>query len=107
MSHLTVYPENSPSATEFDSRDGSQISHALREVGVRFERWDASRQLSTHDDDDAVMKTYATDIERLTRANGYRSVDVLRCLPDNPKKAELRSKFLSEHTHDEDEVRFF
>jgi 1,2-dihydroxy-3-keto-5-methylthiopentene dioxygenase len=107
MSHLTVYPEDAPSVTEFDSRDGSQISNALREVGVCFERWDASRQLSTHDDDDAIMKAYATDIERLIRANGYRSVDVLRCLPDNPRKAELRSKFLSEHTHDEDEVRFF
>ena len=27
--------------------------------------------------------------------------------PDNPKKDELRNKFLSEHTHSEDEVRFF
>jgi 1,2-dihydroxy-3-keto-5-methylthiopentene dioxygenase len=107
MSHLTVYPENAPLVSEFASGDASQITHALREVGVRFERWDASRQLLTHDDDETVMKAYATDVERLMRAGGYRSVDVLRCLPDNPKKAELRAKFLSEHTHDEDEVRFF
>jgi 1,2-dihydroxy-3-keto-5-methylthiopentene dioxygenase len=26
---------------------------------------------------------------------------------DHPQKAELRQKFLSEHTHSEDEVRFF
>jgi 1,2-dihydroxy-3-keto-5-methylthiopentene dioxygenase len=31
----------------------------------------------------------------------------LRCLPDNPERLELRRKFLQEHTHDEDEVRFF
>ncbi len=34
-------------------------------------------------------------------------MDVLRVLPDNPKRTELRQKFLSEHTHVEDEVRFF
>jgi 1,2-dihydroxy-3-keto-5-methylthiopentene dioxygenase len=107
MSHLTVYPEGAPLAPDFDTDDGTQIANALRNVGVRFERWDASRQLSTKDDDNTVMKTYAPDIERLMREGGYQSVDVLRCLPDNPKKADLRAKFLSEHTHDEDEVRFF
>jgi 1,2-dihydroxy-3-keto-5-methylthiopentene dioxygenase len=107
MSHLTVYPENAPSVPEFHSSDIAQITHALREVGVRFERWDASRPLSTQDDDEAVLQAYASDIERLMQAGGYRSVDVLRCLADNPKRTELRAKFLSEHTHDDDEVRFF
>jgi 1,2-dihydroxy-3-keto-5-methylthiopentene dioxygenase len=27
--------------------------------------------------------------------------------PDHPEKAAMRTKFLSEHTHSEDEVRFF
>jgi 1,2-dihydroxy-3-keto-5-methylthiopentene dioxygenase len=107
MSLLTVYSENAPLTPEFRSSDGTRITHALREVGVRFERWDASRQLSNEDDDEAVMQAYASDIERLKHAGGYRSVDVLRCLPENPKRSELRAKFLSEHTHDEDEVRFF
>jgi 1,2-dihydroxy-3-keto-5-methylthiopentene dioxygenase len=42
------------------------------------------------------------DIERLKRENAYQSVDVARCLPDNP---QMRAKFLNEHTHDDDEVR--
>ena len=32
---------------------------------------------------------------------------MLRCLPDHPQKAQLRTKFLAEHTHGDDEVRFF
>ena len=28
-------------------------------------------------------------------------------MPEHPQRAELRRKFLSEHTHGEDEVRFF
>lgn len=107
MSLLTVYPEHTPSMPEFRSNDATRIAHALSEVGVRFERWDASRQLLAQDDDAAVLQAYASDIDRLMQAGGYRSVDVLRCLPDNPGRADLRAKFLSEHTHDEDEVRFF
>jgi len=38
---------------------------------------------------------------------GYQSVDVISLAPDHPDRAMLRQKFLSEHTHSEDEVRFF
>ena len=31
----------------------------------------------------------------------------MRITPDNPNKQAIRTKFLDEHTHDEDEVRFF
>jgi 1,2-dihydroxy-3-keto-5-methylthiopentene dioxygenase len=34
-------------------------------------------------------------------------VDVVSLNRDAPNKDELRKKFLSEHTHSEDEVRFF
>lgn len=107
MSRLTIYPEDAPLVPELDTRDEREITRALREVGVRFERWRAPRTLSRQDDDRVVMDMYQADIDRLKREGGYQSVDVLRCLPDNPKKAELRAKFLSEHTHAEDEVRFF
>jgi len=34
-------------------------------------------------------------------------VDAIRMTPNHPDRAALRNKFLSEHTHSEDEVRFF
>src|SRR5690606_22561412 len=37
----------------------------------------------------------------------FTSVDVISIAPDNPKKDELRGKFLDEHYHTEDEVRLF
>ena len=39
--------------------------------------------------------------------NGYQSWDVISLRADNPQKDALREKFLNEHTHGEDEVRFF
>jgi 1,2-dihydroxy-3-keto-5-methylthiopentene dioxygenase len=107
MSRLTVYPDGGPLVAQLDTADAGEIASALRDIGVRFERWHATRQLTRMDDDKSVMALYQTDIERLKREGAYQSVDVVRCLPDNPNRNELRAKFLSEHTHDEDEVRFF
>ena len=107
MSRLTIYPDNSAARPLLDTTDGEQIAAALRPIQVRFERWSASRELPEQIDDLAVMEAYRSDIERLKTECGYQSVDVLRCLPDNPKRDELRRKFLDEHTHDDDEVRFF
>ena len=41
------------------------------------------------------------------KRGGFKSVDVASIAPDNPNRAELRRKFLDEHFHKEDEVRFF
>lgn len=107
MSRLTVYPDTSAARPLLDTTDGQQIAGALETINVRFERWSAARELAVDVDDVGVMEMYRTDIERLKAACGYQSVDVLRCLPDNPNRDTLRRKFLDEHTHDDDEVRFF
>jgi 1,2-dihydroxy-3-keto-5-methylthiopentene dioxygenase len=103
---LTIFPDHPPLTPEFDSVDGEAIAVALRRIGVRFERWPA-RPLPKEANDREVMELYGPEIERLRREGAYQSVDVARCLPDNPQRDQMRAKFLNEHTHDDDEVRFF
>jgi len=91
MSHLTIYRDDSASHALLDTHDGEQIAAALLPIGVRFERWSASRQLPADVNDAAVMEAYQGDIERLKTECGYQSVDVLRCLPDNPNREQLRT----------------
>jgi 1,2-dihydroxy-3-keto-5-methylthiopentene dioxygenase len=108
MSRLTVFPEDSAARAELDTSDPREIEQALRSsLGVRFERWQATRTLAPADGDTEVISAYQGEIDKLKNEGGYQSVDVVRLLPDNPKAPELRGKFLAEHTHDEDEVRFF
>ncbi|HVI05132.1 MAG TPA: cupin [Sphingomicrobium sp.] len=107
MSRLTVYPEDDPASLELDTTDGERIAVTLRAIAARFERWQASVALPRDVSDAAVIQAYRTDVERLKAECGYQAVDVVRCLPDNPSRQELRRKFLEEHIHDEDEVRFF
>ena len=107
MSQLTIYPDNNPDDPVLVTKSGKVIAEKLKEIGVRFERWEAGADLPNDASDEDVMTAYDKDIERLKTENGYTTVDVVRIQPDNPNKEAARSKFLSEHTHDEDEVRFF
>jgi len=107
MSHLAVYRDNDPATRVLDTGDGERIAAALSEIGVHFERWPAKAQLAAGATDADVLAAYASEIESLKQAGGYRAVDVARVRPDHPDRAAMRDKFLSEHRHDEDEVRFF
>ena len=46
MTQLTIYPEDNPSRVLLDTKDGNEIVRSLAEIGVTFERWDASQTLS-------------------------------------------------------------
>ena len=107
MSFLKVYAAGQPQQAEQTLTDGMAIQAALAEQGVRFERWQASQPLSEEDGQDEILAAYNDEVSRLKQDNGFQTADVISLTPDHPDKAALRQKFLSEHTHSEDEVRFF
>lgn len=92
--------------------DGDRIGAELAEVGIRFERCELA-ELGPDADQAAILAGYRPLVDRVSREGGYQLVDVVQLAPDDadpqwPAKADAaRQKFLSEHTHDEDEVRFF
>jgi 1,2-dihydroxy-3-keto-5-methylthiopentene dioxygenase len=106
MSRLTVYADTDPSAPLLDTREGEAITAALADIGVRFARWPLRAGAAEGSDKD-VLAAYQPDIDRLVADDGYRAVDMVRMKPDHPDRVPLRQKFLSEHRHSEDEVRFF
>lgn len=110
MSQLTVYAETNPGRSIFSSTAFDQIAKELGGAGIRFERWDAERpdrQLTPDADNDAITAAYRDEIDRLIAERGYQACDVVSMNPDHPQKEAFRNKFLAEHTHSEDEVRFF
>ena len=107
MSTLHVHPHDAPGTRLLDSSEPEVIAAELNRIGVRFEQWNADKALPPGAQPEDVIAAYRADIDRLMQDEGYRSVDVVSIRPDNPQRTELRRKFLSEHTHAEDEVRFF
>lgn len=107
MSQLKIFRDDAPGTPLTQSRDPVQIGRELAAAGVRFEQWRAAASLSPGAQQDEVLAAYRDDIDRLIAENGYRAVDVISLNANHPDKDALREKFLSEHTHSEDEVRFF
>lgn len=107
MTRLTVYPDTDPSKVLVDTRDGAEIAKVLAEIGVRFERWKAAAELQPDAGQEEVLAAYGAEVTRLMQEGGYKSVDVVRVKPGHPDRVAMRQKFLAEHTHDDDEVRFF
>jgi 1,2-dihydroxy-3-keto-5-methylthiopentene dioxygenase len=106
MAQLTVFDDASQD-TLLTTRDVGAIATELRKIGVELEQWTLPAPLPANATDADVLAAYGDAIKRLADAGGYKSWDVIRMFPDNPKKDELRAKFLDEHVHAEDEVRFF
>lgn len=107
MSNLRIYNNTDTGNLLFSSHNNISIHNKLAEVGVRFEQWLTPAVLDEHASQAEVLTAYKDDIEALIADEGYQSVDVVNMHPRHPDKEALRAKFLSEHTHNEDEVRFF
>ena len=107
MSRLRIFDESQPQTPLAVHHEHAAIAHELGKVGVRFEQWEASQPIAPGASQDEVIAAYRGDIDRLMDEKGYQAVDVISLAPDHPERATLRQKFLSEHTHSEDEVRFF
>lgn len=107
MSRLRIFHESTPDQPEFSSTDHAAIAEALAPIGVAFERWEASKPIQPGDAPEVILDAYRADIDRIVAERGFRTVDVVSIAPDAPHREEARKKFLDEHFHKEDEVRFF
>lgn len=107
MTQLRIFHDAEPLRPILISRDPEIIAGELDRVGIRFEQWAAAAPMKEGADPDTVTAAYRADIDRLMGEGGYQSFDVISLGPDHPDREALRQKFLNEHTHAEDEVRFF
>ena len=107
MSRLRIFANDAPDAPLLSSGDGDEIARELARIGVTFERWQASAPVEPGASQEEVLAAYRTDVDRLVAEHGFNTVDVISIAPDHPDRHELRRKFLDEHYHKEDEVRFF
>ena len=107
MSRLTVLRDDMPGQPMLATEDAAVIARELAAIGVRFERWASPVALSPEDSAATILDAYRPYLDTLMGEGGAKTADVIKLTPDHPAAPALREKFLSEHTHSEDEVRFF
>lgn len=87
--------------------DDREIAAFLSQQGIAFSRWPCSAPLKPDSSDDEILAAYEQPLAEFMAKEGYSTCDVIAVDKDTPDIEALRGKFLKEHTHDEDEVRFF
>ena len=113
MSRLSIFPDETAAdapdelVPQLETCDPVVIQAELGRRGIGFEQWPAQQGLPEGADQIRILEVYAEAIARVQRDGGYATVDAIRMTPDHPDREPLRRKFLEEHTHAEDEVRFF
>ena len=86
--------------------DAQEIKNHLASIGIDYERWENSENVSSDASADEILAAYTEEIEKLKKKGGYQTADVIDIKPDTPNLEMMLEKFRPEHWHDEDEVRF-
>jgi len=83
-----------------------QIRDFLAPYGIVFEQWDVGGRVGTDATNEEILAAYEPEIDRLKKAHGFVTADVINVSPATPGLDEMLAKFDKEHLHTEDEVRF-
>ena len=87
--------------------DSQAIRAWLKDRGVVYDQWEAAVKFGPEANQETILAAYAHVLRPYMEAHGYQVADVINISPETPNLEAIRTKFLSEHTHTEDEVRFF
>ena len=101
MGKLLLYHESD------DSREGNVVGQLSRH-GVRLERWSLRSAANVSlISSQSALTLYEHEIKRVKEGFGYRFADYVSISSKQAREISLRDRHLSEHTHEQDEVKFF
>lgn len=107
MSCLTIFADEQPGVIVRQAREADEIAALLAPINVQFERWHSPVAPKDDATQDEILELFRPYLDKLMGETGAGSADVISMTPDHPQAGALREKFLAEHTHTEDEIRFF
>lgn len=92
---------------QITERNPEIIRTFLNDRGVFFDQWEAGVVFSDSATPDEILVAYEKDLRPFMDAGGYKTADVITINHLTENYGAIRAKFLAEHTHSEDEIRFF
>ncbi|MEU8363769.1 cupin domain-containing protein [Nonomuraea sp. NPDC048882] len=112
MTYLTVYSDTDQPETLLETEDPAEIEATLKDIDVVLRHWQVVEDLPGDAGQEEILAAYRAEVDRVIAEEGYTFVDVAQLHPDGgadwpERAAAARQKFLAEHTHDDDEVRYF
>lgn len=111
MTLLTIWADDQPATPLLQTTDADRITEEMRGIGVHFSRH-AVADVPVGAPQEEQLAAHRDLVDALIAEHGYTLVDVAQLHPSDDEAAQAtaaaaRLKFLNEHTHDEEEIRFF
>jgi 1,2-dihydroxy-3-keto-5-methylthiopentene dioxygenase len=83
------------------------IKNFLNDRGIFFDQWTCGVEFSDTASPDEILAAYDEQLKPFMNTGGYQTADVITINHLTENYSAIRAKFLAEHTHSEDEIRFF
>ncbi len=88
-------------------RDPKEIRAFFEKRGIFFDQWSCDVVFDDTASQEEILKAYEKDLKPFMENGGYQTADVISINKLTENYEAIRNKFLAEHTHSEDEIRFF
>lgn len=85
----------------------SEIRDFMNKRGIFFDQWTCDVVFDDRASQEEILAAYAKDLKPFMEQGGYLTADVISIHATTENYEAIRNKFLAEHTHSEDEIRFF
>ena len=85
----------------------NEIRSYLTNLGVYFDQWTCNVEFQDTATQEEILAAYSSDLNPFMKQGGYQTADVISINARTENYGAIRAKFLAEHIHTEDEIRFF
>lgn len=110
MTSLRVYSETNAKESQKFS-DFEDIQTQLKEININIERWQPKSPVGLEASQEEILEAYADQVNKIKQDCNFKGVDVMSLNAKSKLNTEdlkkIRQKFLDEHVHSDDEVRYF
>jgi 1,2-dihydroxy-3-keto-5-methylthiopentene dioxygenase len=87
--------------------NSTEIKTFLNKFGIFYDQWNCDIIFQDTATNEEILGAYENDLNVFMEKGGYLTADVISINHLTENYAAIRAKFLAEHTHSEDEIRFF
>jgi 1,2-dihydroxy-3-keto-5-methylthiopentene dioxygenase len=87
--------------------DAVEIRKFFTSRGIFFDQWHCDVEFEDTATQQEILSAYSKDLDPFMQNGGYLTADVISINSLTENYEAIRNKFLAEHTHTEDEIRFF
>jgi 1,2-dihydroxy-3-keto-5-methylthiopentene dioxygenase len=92
---------------QIELRDPQEIRTFFTQRGIFFDQWSCTTTFEDTASEETILSAYSSELKPFMENGGYLTADVISINKETKDYETLRQKFLAEHTHSEDEIRFF